>query len=300
MKNGLFFLVFLLSGFFGHSQTPLNIKLNFIKGDSFLIEYGMHTSTDQLIMGAQQKIDTHEKMTIIMHITDVSPEHIYTVRMVYKNYRSKVESNDMLETFNTDSADVQSDYRFMLLLIGKPIDIKITEKGKLIVFDGSKVMLRNDTIDNLDENALLVANNRFGEQIPKSILSFLNCPQNPVRINDAWNFPDTVHQYPFRYADITSSLIDAPENTYQLKFTGKISTDEQKFYKTNRIFISYQMSGNTENLGRYDKKTGMFDEAEMIQVLSGTAGMKYSESSGAEYTWPITINNEIRLTSKKL
>jgi hypothetical protein len=300
MKNSLFFLVFLFSGLFGHSQTPLNIELNFALGDSFLIEYGMHSSTDQLIMGAPQKIETDEKMSIIMHVTNVSPFHVYTVRMVYKSYQSKVESKDMLETFTTDSADVQSDYRFMLLLIDCPIEFQITRKGKLISFNGSKVMLRNDSIDNLDENALLVANNRFGEQIPKSILSFLHCPTIPVRINYAWNFPDTVHQYPFRYTDITSSLIDANENTYQLKFTGKISTDEQKFYKTNRIFISYQMSGNTENLGRYDKKTGMFDEAEMIQVLSGTAGMKYSESSGAEYTWPITINNEIRLTSKKL
>ena len=300
MKNGLLFLLFLFSAFIGHSQNPLNIELNFALGDSFLIEYGMHSVTDQLIMGAQQKIETDEKMTITMRVTDVSPEQVYTVRMVYKRYRSKVESNDMFETFNTDSADAQSDYRFMLMLIGKPIDIQITDKGKLISFDGSKIMLRNDSIDNLDEHALLIANNRFGEQIPKSILSFLNCPPNPVRLNDAWNVPDTVHQYPFRYTDITSYLIDASENTYQLKYSGKISTDGQKFYKTNRIFISYQMSGNTENLGRYDKKTGMFDEAEMIQVLSGTAGMKYSENSNAEYTWPITINNEIRLTSIKL
>ncbi len=300
MKNSLFFLVFLLSGLFGHSQTPLNIELNFALGDSFLIEYGMHSGTDQLIMGAQQIIETDEKMTILMHVTDISSNHVYTLQMVYKSYQSKVESNDMLATFNTDSADAQSDYRFMLLLIDCPIDIQITDKGKLISFNGSKVMLRNDTIDNLDENALLIANNRFGEQIPISILSFLHCPSNPVRINDAWNFPDPVHQYPFRYTDITSSLFDASENTYQLNYSGKISTDEQKFYKTNRIFISYQMSGITKNLGRYYKKTGMFDEAEMIQALSGTAGMKYSESSGAEYVWPITINNEIRLTSKKL
>jgi hypothetical protein len=286
--------------FFGHSQDAFNIKLYLAKGDSFLIDYHVSSTTDQKIMGLQQTMTGNEEIRFLFTVTDSLSDGSYLVQMTCINYRLNVQTAETIQNYDSDSIDNNSESDYIKLFIGKPIIINLDNRGRILSFDHSNIGIATDSITSGDAISIQNAIHKFGDQIPKTILSAIIFSDDPVKIGETWSSPDTVFLSPFFINQIESQLIEVGERNYIAKQTGIISSDDQKFYKTNRIFISYQLSGNMESTIHTDETNGMFTDVKMILTITGSAGMKYSENSDAEYQWPINIKNDIIMKSKKI
>jgi hypothetical protein len=300
MKPFYLLIVILVLQVTGFTQNVFDLKLNLAKGDSFIIDYSVTSNTDQEIMGVQQNIISRENLRYLFTVTDRLDEGSFTFQMTCKKYRSTVQTSETFQTFDSDSMDLNPGSEYIKLFLEKPIYVKMNTRGRILSFDASKIEMNTDSITDPNELFLENARHKFGDQFPKAILSLMKCPSDKVKPGQTWSSPDTVFLYPYFYDKIESTLIEVKDGAYNVNQTGKISSDEQKFYKTNRIFISYQLSGNMVNTMSLDQNNGMFTEVKMIQNITGNAGMKYSENSDTEYQWPIQIKNDIVLKSTKL
>ncbi len=300
MKLKLLFAFSMILCFRGISQNPVDLKLNYFLTDSFLIEYTYIAQNKQEIMGTPQDIRIQEDIVFIMTVNKILPNNAFIVQLSCKTYKSKIETQDILETFNSDSIVTNSELNYYKSFIGKKIAVNISNKGRIISYDNTSFRSDNDTLSNTDENAEQIAKKRFGEQIPKHLISLIYFPPNVIEAGEIWNSPDTVFLHPFYYYNIQTCINEINENSIRLTQTGKINSNEHQFFKTNRIFISYQLTGETENIVILDKKNNMFTDIIINQSIKGTIGMKYSENSDTEYKWPISINNKIIIKSQKL
>jgi hypothetical protein len=299
MKQAALFISIFIICHMGFSQTPVTLFFQPHALDSFQIDYSITSVTEQDIMGARQSGTAKEDMSYRLKITEIKPNGNIIVQMICYKYRSDVHIGDLSQTFSGDSLNVTG-AGYIKLFLNKPIYATLDPHGRIVEFDDDGIGIDTADVPDIDKSSIPITSGKFGEQIPKSILSLMHYPSTPPKTDQVWTSADTVFLFPFFYTDVRSSVTEFNENICRVKQTGKIGSDAHRFYKTNRIFITYELRGEVENSYSVDMTNGMLLEAEMQQHMTGSAGMKYSETSDTDYNWPITIQNVILLKTKKL
>ncbi len=281
----------------GQSRYELSLKLN--RGDKFEFNLNVNSVTEQQIQDSKVSIETTENFRYILTVTDRSPVGIYTIKMLLEHYDMTACMNDIIQSFNSDSTGRPSDISFFKEFMGKAVMFEIDSKGMLKSFNDSAFFFNHPDSLKYDDETFSFAQTRLGKFIPLNILSQIKFPDQPVLLNEYWNNPDTVFYRPYRCSAIKSMLIVMNPENFTVKGVGKIDSDPDTVYKTNRIFISYHLNGNIENTCKFAGNTGMLTDAQWIHNASGNAGVRYSEQSQTAYQWPLTMKTTFRLTSNK-
>jgi hypothetical protein len=219
--------------------------------------------------------------------------------MLLEHYDMTAAMNGIMQSFNSDSIDHSSDLSFFNKFTGKSVTFDIDRKGRLKSFNDSDFFPNYQDSLEYDEETLNIAQKRLGNSIPLNILSQIRFPDQPILLDDYWIIPDTVFYRPYRCTAFKSILVLKNPEIFTVKGEGKIDSDPDLLFKTNRIFISYLLTGIIEKNCKFAVNTGMLTEGQWIHNASGNAAVRYSEQSSTAYQWPLTIKTTFRLTSNK-
>jgi len=301
MRNSvLIFLVF-TNITFGFSQTAVELKLNLKKGDTYIIENNIISETIQDIMGEKQEIKKNDFFQYYFSVVKQTSDSSYYIKITYKRFKSIIEAQNQIEIFDTDSINDNSPLsRFFLSFINKSFYFETNLKGKILKIDSFDNVFNLDLIKDLDENTKEVLKKQFGKKAIKEMTLTSRFPVKKIQEKETWSFNDTVNINILNIFNSIHKLQEITKDTYIVNRTAEIFTDKNKSLKINNIFINYDMTGKSVGSDVLFKNSCMIKESVTTQHISGTVGMKYSESSETAYTWPIEITNKIFVKAYKI
>jgi len=224
-------VIVLLLAFSFHSQGADNytLKYNLEKGKT----YKQHSVTDMnMEMNAMgQNVNMDMKMDIDMNFDVIDKTNDgYNLRMTYQKIKMNMTSPTAY-TLNSDSTENSSDKNnaeLLKSLVGVPIDIQLTEQGKVTSVKGvDKLLEKINSVSNPQFKQMF--SQQFSESTIQKMIEQFSCyfPDKPVAAGDSWNVNNTLSANGIDIINnMTLTLKQVANNVATIDLTGTLATPE--------------------------------------------------------------------------
>ena len=205
------------------------LKYNLEKGKT----YKQHSITEMNMkmnaMGQDMEINMIMSIDINYDVTDKTSDG-YELQMSYRRIKINMTSQTayILDSDSTGNASDKNNAELLRSLIDVPIDIQMTEQGKVTSVKGvDKLMEKINTTSNQQFKQMF--SQQFSEttiqQMIEQFSSYL--PDKPVAINDSWNVDNTINANGVDIINkITLTLKQVTDNVAAIDLTGTLATQE--------------------------------------------------------------------------
>ena len=254
-----------------HCQGADNytLKYNLEKGKA----YKQHSVNEMnMAMSAMgQDINMKMKMNI-----DISYDVIdktndgYNIQMTYQRIKMNLTSPTAF-TLDSDSTENSSDKNsadLLKSLVGVPIDIQLTEQGKVTSVKGvDKLMEKINAVSNPQFSQMF--SQQFSEKAIKNMIEQFSFyfPDKPVAVNDSWDVSTTASSNGIDIINkMTLTLKQVANNVATIDLTGTLATPEGGV-STNIQGMDAKISSNGTQTGTFqmNTKTGWVVSSEVTQ-----------------------------------
>lgn len=300
MKQFLFllFLIFPITIF---SQNNISLKLILSIGDKYLIERELNSITTQDVMGEIQIIKKNDSSLYEFEIVDKPSDSSYYIKIAFKRFKTIIEAKGEKNSFDTDTVKEENPLEDLYLsLINNNLYFLISDKGRHIRSDSLEHFYASfDSVSDTDKETLSTFKNMFNENTLKNLIPGILFPDKKVNLNESWTFPDTSSSGILQIINKKYTLGKITNNSYIIINRSDLETDKNKTLALNNVFLIYDLKGTMKRTGSYNSETCMLIQSNISQDASGNVSLKYVENSGSAYTWPIRIQNTIKIKVTK-
>jgi len=251
----------------GADKYTLEYKLE--KGKT----YKQHSVSDMNMtmsaMGQDIKMNIQMDIDVKFDVIDQNNDG-YNLRMSYQRIKTNMTS-PAAYSIDSDSPENSSDKSssdFLKSLIGVPIDIQITQQGKVTSVKGvEKLMEKINSVDNPQFKQMF--NQQFSEKmIQKMIEQFsIYLPDKPVAINDNWDVATSLSSNGIDIINkMKLTLNQTANNVATIGLTGTLSTPEGgAVTKIQGMDAKVSVTGTQTGTVQLDMKTGWLVRSEVNQ-----------------------------------
>ena len=222
-------LLLLALSFHCQGADKYTVKYNLEKGKT----YKQHSVTDMTMamsaMGQDMKMNMTMGIDNNYEVIDKNNE-VYNIRMNYQRIKMDVTSPTAL-SLDSDTPENSSDKNAAELLkslVGIPLDIQLTEKGKVTSIKGvDSLIAKINATGNSQFKQLF--NQQFSENtIQKSIeQSSAYFPDKQVAVGDTWDVSTTLSSNGIDIINkMTLTMKQVSNNVATIEFTGALTTPE--------------------------------------------------------------------------
>ncbi len=291
----LFFPVFLI--FFSisvFSQEKITLSYRFQNNDTYSVKMKIFSKSIQEVAGSPQEVSTDQKIFYKLSFLKKDSTPNYDISVKFNNIASTVNQSGYKQVFNSDSLNNEVSKIFNNFL-HKKLTYRLTEKGNL-----SPLYSLNELFpDSAEKNQISVFSQTVEQKVSTDLPVSIIFPPYPIQKGDTWKVPDTVSSGIFNYYNKAYSLDSVSDTEYFITEHSDFSSNPQKAFLMNKVFISYDIKGKSTNNYISDKHSCIIKTGKIQQSGNGTVYMKYTKDSDPAYTWKMQISNEISLTSEK-
>jgi len=263
--------ILLLSSFtfqsFGADKYTL--KFNLDKGKTY--KQRVVTDMNMAMNAMGQDIKMNMKMEMLSHY-DVTEKNnnSYNIKMSYQRLTMNMTSPVQF-SIDSDAPENASDRSVGDLfksLTGTPVDIQMTQQGKVTSVNG---------VNKLTEKINALSNEQFKQQFgqqfsEKAIQTTMEqmsayLPINPVALNESWNVANTINSSGFDIINkMNLTLKQVKDNIATIDITGTLATPEGgAVLQVQGMDAKVSMKGEQAGTVLLDMKTGWIIRSEISQ-----------------------------------
>jgi len=266
--------ILLLSAFSFHCQgaDKYTIKYDFEKGKT----YKQHSVTDMAMtmnaMGQDMKMDMSMYVDFNYDVVDKNNDG-YNIRMSYQKMKINMTSpmTYLLDSESPENSSDKSSAEFLKSLMGVPVDIQLTQQGKVTSVSGvDKLVEKVDAVNNPQFKQM------FGQQFSektfeKAFEQFASyLPGRPVAIGDTWNVATSLSNNGIDIINkMTLTLKQVNDNVATIEFTGTLTTPEGgAVTNIQGMDAKVSVTGTQTGTTQLDMKTGWIVRSEATQKFT--------------------------------
>jgi len=251
----------------GADKYTLEYKLE--KGKTYKQHSVSNMSMTMNAMGQDIKMDMQMSVDVNFAVIDQTNDG-YNIQMSYRKIKTSMTSPTeySVDSDSPENSSDKSSADFLKSLIGVPIDVQLTQQGKVTSVKGvDKLVEKINTVDNPQLKQMF--NQQFSEKmIQKMIEQFsIYFPDKPVAVNDAWDVTTSVNANGFDIINkMTLTLKQVANNVADIDLTGTLTTPEGGVdTKIQGMDAKITMTGNQTGTVQLDMKTGWLIRSEVSQ-----------------------------------
>ena len=289
---------FLLLSFCLHlsvfSQNTFHLKYNFNTGDSYLVKTKTISDSEQKINGKSMKIIDEYFLNYYFNIIS-KKDTAFLTEIKFKNIITKINHDNFSLLFHSDSVNNEVSEQYHSFL-SKKLKFSLSSSGILFQKDSLNSLFP----DSADYQAKKLFNTAVNRKINELLPVQIHFPPKSIQLKESWTVNDTISTGMFYVFDKNYTLDSVKNSKIYLSEKAKIFSDKNKPVKTEKVYISYDVSGTNTGNFILDKKSGIITEGKIIQKIKGTANLHYTKTGEAAYTWPINFTNTIYVKTEKI
>lgn len=246
------------------------LKYNLEKGKTYKQHSVTEMDATMNAMGQDIKMDMSMDIDINYEVTGKN-NGVYDIRMAYQKLKMDMTSPTAY-SFDSDAPESSSDNNSIVgalkSFVGVPIDIQLTQQGKVNSVKGvDKLLGKMDSVGNPQFKQML--SQQFSEETIRNMIEQISAyfPDKPVAINDSWDVATEVNT---NGVDIDSkmklTLKQVSDNVATLDCTGTLATPEggAKF-QVQGMDATVKMNGEQAGTILIDMKTGWIVRSDLTQ-----------------------------------
>lgn len=288
------------------AQEPLDLEINVSPGDIYKVRMNLTQSITQTIDGRDEAINQEMSMVWRYDVIDVEGNGDIIFTLSYD--RIYIRQDLGFETIEYDSDNppsyIEPAMRGYGALIGKQLQVRIDNKGKVVGLTGAK-SLEDAVIAALDipdspyrDRVLSDIRNQFGEEALKSsfqqITSFY--PPDPILIGDTWNSEDFINTgFPMKLENQYTLKSLRDDGFAEIAVRSIISSDPESTVDIGEVSLFYNVSGEQTGVIYVDRGNGLPSRSEINMRFEGTVETT-GEGDQPGQSWPIRANGVVVVT----
>ena len=292
-------LVTITNSIFGQKQS---LGFNLKAGDSYFHNMQCSSSIIEEVNGQKINIDLNISGKIAFQITRFK-DSVYDMKVSYERLAMIMKLPDKNVEFNSEKKD-ESDVFSTILgqIIGKQFFVKMTKVGKIIEVKNLDAIFGNilDSFPKIspEKRNQIMAQMRqaYGEKAFKGNFDMVTSiyPNIYVGKGDTWEVKTNIESTMSATLVTTYEFKDKTEKYNLIVGTGKFETsDKSAFTEISGMPIRYDLTGNMKASLKVDSKTGWIIEADITQLINGTAEIKDSPKMTGGMKIPMSFENII-------
>ncbi len=283
----------LLFPIFSFSQSKISLNCTFSPPESYRISTHTFSQSSQEVSGNKQNVDAEYITKYNFNIID-KKDSGYTAELKFKTISYKVKQQGQTLYFHSDSTNnsVSEKYRSFL---SKKLAFFVSRKGKITALYTLDTLFPDSSDIKTKQLFSQAVNQKLSEILPLQI----HFPEKPVKLNESWTSNDTDTSDIFLLYDKQYTLDSLNNSAYFISEKAKIKSDKNNFISMNRVYITYDVTGESFSVFKIDKKTGIITKGLTKQKMSGKVEMHYTKNGDPAFTWLINLTNRIKLNSEK-
>lgn len=262
-------ILLLLFSFHCQGADKYTLEYTLEKGKT----YKQHSVSDMNMamsaMGQDIKMSMQMSVDVNFDVVDQNNDG-YNIRMTYRKIKTSMTSptDYSIDSDSPESSSDKSSADFLKSLIGVPIDVQLTQQGKVTSVKGvDKLVEKINAVDNPQFKQMFTQ--QFSEKMIKTMIEQFSVyfPDKPVAVNDTW---DVSTSYNANGIDIINkmslTLKQVANNIADIDLTGKLATPEGGTdAKIQGMDAKITMTGNQTGTIQLDMKTGWLIRSEVTQ-----------------------------------
>jgi hypothetical protein len=289
----------------------VSLQLRLKKGETYNLRMLMVQKISQTIQGQKMDMDQTMGMGMAFSVTDVRPDGVQDVSVVYDWMKLKQDSvmgGQKMMSIEYDSsnppATLSPAAQGFAALIGLGFKISLAPDGTVAAISGIPEMIESmmkklnmpagPMLDNIKSSLTKQFNDESMRQnIGQMVAAY---PPNPIAIGGTWNKTLTMTMMGSMVIESTYTLKEVRDGVATIGYTATITPGKEASpLEIGGAKTTYAIEGTQEGDTQVDVATGWTVGGHITQELSGTINM---DQGGAKQSWPISIKSDITIMPK--
>jgi len=292
--NKLFTFLFILISVTVISQNRINLNYKLQTGDSYHVTTDIFSQSTQEVAGSPQEVSIRQQIKYNLLFSKNNAASGYNISLKFIKITSSVNQSGYKQFFSSDSSDNNISKLFHQFL-SETLNYQLTEKGKL----SAKYTIDSLFPDSSEAKQRFIFSESVEQKVSNDLPVSIVFPDSLISENMSWTVTDTIKSGIFKFYNQIYTLDSVSETEYFISKQADFSSDKNNLIPMNKVYITYNVSGQTFTDYVLDKNTCVIKTGQIKQTGKGPVNMKYTENSDPAYTWNMEINNIIKFTSEK-
>lgn len=293
--NKLLTILFFMISFQGISQNKVNLSYNFKNGDNYIVTEDVFSQSTQEVAGSSQEVSINQIIKYTLSFFEKPEISNFEIRLKFKKITSLVNQSGYKQFFSSDSSDNEISKMFYHFT-DKLLNYQLSQKGKLLPEYSVDSLFRDST----EAKQKFIFSQSVEQKVIIDLPVKIVFPDSAVAKGDSWIISDTINSGIFNYYNQTYTLDSISEKEYFISERSDFSTDKTNAVSMNRVYVTYDVKGKLNSNYILDKTTCIIQSGKTTQIGKGIVNMKYTQNSDPAYSWKMTVNNFVKLKTKKL